>query len=73
MQENSNESRGDDRDTLFMLSGMALTVFGAGLVLSNPNRQTISPTVRDRKSGPVRVAGSGSRIHTAVEGPHGRS
>ncbi len=25
-----------DRDTLFMLSGVALMVFGAGLVLTNP-------------------------------------
>jgi hypothetical protein len=25
-----------DKDTLFMLSGVALIVFGAGLVLSNP-------------------------------------
>lgn len=25
-----------DRETLFMLSGIALMVFGAGLVLSNP-------------------------------------
>ena len=26
----------EDRDTLFMLSGIALMVFGAGLILSNP-------------------------------------
>lgn len=25
-----------DKDTLFMLSGVALMVFGAGLILSNP-------------------------------------
>lgn len=25
-----------DRDTLFMLSGVALIVFGAGLILTNP-------------------------------------
>ena len=32
------ESNGSfsDRDTLFMLSGVALMVFGAGLVLTNP-------------------------------------
>jgi hypothetical protein len=36
MQENSNESAGGDRDTLLMLSGVALIVFGAGLILSNP-------------------------------------
>jgi hypothetical protein len=33
--ENGNE-RSNDRDTLFMLSGLALIVFGAGLILSNP-------------------------------------
>lgn len=27
---------GHDRDTLYMLSGIALMVFGAGLVLTNP-------------------------------------
>jgi hypothetical protein len=29
----------NDRDTLFMLSGIALMVFGAGLILSNPVAQ----------------------------------
>lgn len=33
--ENDNGSV-SDRDTLFMLSGVALVVFGAGLILSNP-------------------------------------
>jgi hypothetical protein len=33
--ENGNGSF-NDKDTLFMLSGIALIVFGAGLVLSNP-------------------------------------
>jgi len=33
VSENSNHS--DDRETLFMLSGVALIVFGAGLILSN--------------------------------------
>lgn len=32
--------RQHDRDTLFMLSGIALMVFGAGLILSNPVAQT---------------------------------
>lgn len=36
MQENGNGSASDDRDTLLMLSGVALIVFGAGLILSNP-------------------------------------
>jgi hypothetical protein len=26
----------NDKDTLYMLSGVALVVFGAGLILSNP-------------------------------------
>jgi hypothetical protein len=32
--ENAQDAEG--RDTLFMLSGVALVVFGAGLILSNP-------------------------------------
>jgi hypothetical protein len=34
MEENDNGT--SDKDTLFMLSGVALVVFGAGLILSNP-------------------------------------
>ncbi|MGA7217280.1 MAG: hypothetical protein WBX38_03145 [Candidatus Sulfotelmatobacter sp.] len=34
-ETNGNESI-SDRDILFMLSGVALVVFGAGLILSNP-------------------------------------
>jgi hypothetical protein len=34
MEENGNGT--SDKDTLFMLSGLALVVFGAGLILSNP-------------------------------------
>jgi hypothetical protein len=29
-------ANGSDRDTLYMLGGVALMVFGAGLLLSNP-------------------------------------
>ncbi len=36
--ENGNGSF-SDKDTLFMLSGVALIVFGAGLILSNPIAQ----------------------------------
>ena len=35
MEHESNGSVGD-KDTLLMLSGLALVVFGAGLILSNP-------------------------------------
>jgi hypothetical protein len=34
IEENGNGT--SDKDTLFMLSGVALVVFGAGLILSNP-------------------------------------
>ena len=36
--EHSNENS-SDRETLFMLSGIALMIFGAGLVISNPSVQ----------------------------------
>ena len=37
MSENNNHSSSfADKDTLFMLSGVAFIVFGAGLILSNP-------------------------------------
>ena len=35
MTDNNSEN-GTDKDTLYMLSGVALIVFGAGLILSNP-------------------------------------
>jgi hypothetical protein len=34
--ENNGNGSSSDKDTLFMLSGVALVVFGAGLILSNP-------------------------------------
>jgi hypothetical protein len=34
--ENQDNGIINDKDTLFMLSGLALVVFGAGLILSNP-------------------------------------
>ena len=37
----SNNGHSNDRDTLFMLSGLALMVFGAGLILSNPSAQRL--------------------------------
>ena len=43
-----------DKDTLFMLSGVALMVFGAGLILSNPLVRKLSQPDRHRKSGPGR-------------------
>ena len=38
-RESNGAGRDSDRDTLFMLSGIALMVFGAGLILSNPVAQ----------------------------------
>jgi hypothetical protein len=35
MDENGN-GIGSDKDTLYMLGGVAMIVFGAGLILSNP-------------------------------------
>jgi hypothetical protein len=37
--ESNGTADNTDRDTLFMLSGIALMVFGAGLILSNPVAQ----------------------------------
>jgi hypothetical protein len=34
--ETSTNVNGSDKDTLYMLGGVALVVFGAGLILSNP-------------------------------------
>ncbi|MGC2477663.1 MAG: hypothetical protein WA485_25215 [Candidatus Sulfotelmatobacter sp.] len=37
MAENNNHSDSStDKDTLFLLGGVAFMVFGAGLILSNP-------------------------------------
>jgi hypothetical protein len=34
--ETSANGNGTDKDTLYMLGGVALVIFGAGLILSNP-------------------------------------
>jgi len=34
--ESTSNGNGSDRDTLYMMGGVALAVFGAGLILSNP-------------------------------------
>ena len=36
LTENGANGNGSDKDTLYMLGGVALVVFGAGLILSNP-------------------------------------
>lgn len=34
--EQNGNGIGNDKDTLYMLGGVAMIVFGAGLILSNP-------------------------------------
>jgi hypothetical protein len=36
LMETNTNGNASDKDTLYMLGGVALIVFGAGLVLSNP-------------------------------------
>jgi hypothetical protein len=36
IMHSSENGNGTDKDTLYMLGGVALVVFGAGLILSNP-------------------------------------
>jgi hypothetical protein len=36
MEHTQHDQNAESRDTLFMLSGVALVIFGAGLILSNP-------------------------------------
>jgi hypothetical protein len=36
LNELTTTQNGSDKDTLYMLGGIALVVFGAGLILSNP-------------------------------------
>jgi len=36
LAESTSNGAGNDKDTLYMLGGVALVVFGAGLILSNP-------------------------------------
>ncbi len=36
LSEMTATQNGSDKDTLYMLGGVALVVFGAGLILSNP-------------------------------------
>jgi hypothetical protein len=36
LMESTTNGTGNEKDTLYMLGGVALMVFGAGLILSNP-------------------------------------
>jgi hypothetical protein len=36
MQQTNGQDSNESRDTLFLLSGVAMVVFGAGLILSTP-------------------------------------
>jgi hypothetical protein len=37
LMESTANGTGNERDTLYMMGGVALMVFGAGLILSNPS------------------------------------
>jgi hypothetical protein len=34
--DSTSNGHGNDKDTLYMLGGLAMVVFGAGLILTNP-------------------------------------
>jgi hypothetical protein len=37
IMQQADHANGTDKETLYMLGGVALVIFGAGLVLSNPS------------------------------------
>jgi hypothetical protein len=57
--EQNGNGMGTDKETLYMLGGIALVVFGAGLILSNP-------TVR-RYMGEIGIGGLAQNIVPDVE------
>ena len=57
--EQNRNGTGTDKETLYMLGGIALVVFGAGLILSNP-------TVR-RYMGEIGIGGLAQNIVPDVE------
>jgi hypothetical protein len=57
--EQNGNGVGTDKETLYMLGGIALVVFGAGLILSNP-------TVR-RYMGEIGIGGLAQNIVPDVE------
>ena len=57
--EQNGNGMGTDKETLYMLGGIALVVFGAGLILSNP-------TVR-RYMGEIGIGGLPQNIVPDVE------
>jgi hypothetical protein len=57
--EQNGNGMGTDKETLYMLGGIALLVFGAGLILSNP-------TVR-RYMGEIGIGGLAQNIVPDVE------
>jgi hypothetical protein len=57
--EQNGDGTGTDKETLYMLGGIALVVFGAGLILSNP-------TVR-RYMGEIGIGGLAQNIVPDVE------
>lgn len=57
--EHNENGMSTDKETLYMLGGLALVVFGAGLILSNP-------TVR-RYMGEIGIGGLAQNIVPDVE------
>lgn len=57
--EHNGNGMSTDKETLYMLGGLALVVFGAGLILSNP-------TVR-RYMGEIGIGGLAQNIVPDVE------
>jgi len=55
----NGQANGTDKDTLYMLSGLALMIFGAGLILSNP-------TIR-KYMGEIGIGGIAQNIVPDVE------
>lgn len=70
MEDNGNNS--ENRDTLYLMGGLALMVFGAGLVISHPAvRKTVSaglsavlPGLQDKF--PVDLSGLGPDIQKYI-------
>ena len=65
MVESTANGNADDKDTLYMLGGVAMIVFGAGLILSNPVIRRYMSAARSGQSRPGCDAGRGALLQTA--------
>ncbi len=64
--ESTANGNGSDKDTLYMLGGVAMVVFGAGLILSNPVHSPLHVPDGHWKPGASRDAGRGALLQTAL-------